>query len=140
MITDQQMLAFAMAVARLFEFLGIAVIIAGTLIALVNLGLTARRTAAGGARQSGVPAGERTDLVRAFRRTLGRSILTGLELLVAADIIRTVAVEPTLQSVIVLALIVVIRTFLSFSLEVEIDGKWPWQKVPASTQQDDKAG
>ncbi len=57
-----------------------------------------------------------------------RSILLGLELLVAADIIRTVAVTPTFQSVGVLAIIVVIRTFLSFSLELEITGRWPWQK------------
>jgi uncharacterized membrane protein len=65
---------------------------------------------------------------RRFRQQLGRSILLGLELLVAADIIRTVAVTPTLTSVAVLAGIVVIRTFLSFSLELEITGRWPWQK------------
>lgn len=63
-----------------------------------------------------------------FRRFLGRSILLGLELLVAADIIRTVAVTPTLESVGVLACIVLIRTFLSWSLELEITGRWPWQK------------
>jgi uncharacterized membrane protein len=63
-----------------------------------------------------------------FRRFLGRSILLGLELLVAADIIRTVAVTPTLESVAVLALIILIRTFLSWSLELEITGRWPWQK------------
>ena len=57
----------------------------------------------------------------------GRSILLGLEFLVAADIIRTVAVQPSLENVTVLGLIVFIRTFLSFSLEVEIDGRWPWQ-------------
>jgi uncharacterized membrane protein len=67
---------------------------------------------------------------RQFRQQLGRSILLGLELLVAADIIRTVAVTPTLTSVAVLAGIVVIRTFLSFSLELEITGRWPWQKQP----------
>ncbi|GAA4197066.1 DUF1622 domain-containing protein [Microbacterium oryzae] len=67
-----------------------------------------------------------------FRRFLGRSILLGLELLVAADIIRTVAVTPSLDSVAVLAVIVVIRTFLSWSLELEITGRWPWQKAPAS--------
>lgn len=63
-----------------------------------------------------------------YRKRLGRSILLGLELLVAADIIRTVAVTPTFESVGVLALIVLIRTFLSFSLELEITGRWPWQK------------
>lgn len=68
----------------------------------------------------------------AYRRRLGRSILLGLELLVAADIIRTVAVTPTFDSVGVLALIVLIRTFLSFSLELEITGRWPWQKHAAA--------
>lgn len=66
-----------------------------------------------------------------YRRRLGHSILLGLELLVAADIIRTVAVTPTFESVGVLAIIVVIRTFLSWSLELEITGRWPWQKAPA---------
>ena len=80
-----------------------------------------------GFRAWGGKPDEGSDLVAAFRKTLGRSILTGLELLVAADIIRTVAIEPTLRSVLVLGLIVLIRTFLSFSLEVEINGKWPWQ-------------
>jgi uncharacterized membrane protein len=68
------------------------------------------------------------DTYRLYRRQLGRSILLGLELLVAADIIRTVAVTPTVRSVAVLAGIVLIRTFLSFSLELEITGRWPWQK------------
>jgi len=67
---------------------------------------------------------------RRYRQQLGRSILLGLELLVAADIIRTVAVTPTLTSVAVLAGIVLIRTFLSFSLELEITGRWPWQNRP----------
>jgi len=70
----------------------------------------------------------RATLVADFRSGLGRSILLGLEFLVAADIINTVAVEPTVESLLVLAGIVLIRTFLSFSLEVEIDGRWPWQK------------
>ena len=65
-----------------------------------------------------------------FRRQLGRSILLGLEFLVAADIIRTVAITPTVESVLVLAGIVLIRTFLSFSLQLEVTGAWPWQKRP----------
>ncbi len=73
-------------------------------------------------------ATSRPTLVADFRSGLGRSILLGLEFLVAADIINTVAVEPTIESLLVLAGIVIIRTFLSFSLEVEIDGRWPWQK------------
>ena len=69
-----------------------------------------------------------SDVYRQFRQFLGRSILLGLELLVAADIIRTVAVKPSMESVLVLAVVVLIRTFLSWSLELEITGRWPWQK------------
>lgn len=68
------------------------------------------------------------DGYRALRTTLGRGILLGLELLVAGDIIRTVAVEPTLERVAVLGLIVLVRTFLSFALEVELEGRWPWRR------------
>lgn len=74
-------------------------------------------------------------MYRPYRQFLGRSILLGLELLVAADIIRTVAVTPTLTSITVLAGIVLIRTFLSFSLELEITGRWPWQKVPEGAEE-----
>jgi len=66
---------------------------------------------------------------RELRQHLGRAILLGLEFLVAGDIINTVAVDPSFRSVGVLAGIVVIRTFLSFSLEVEIDGRWPWDRA-----------
>ena len=66
---------------------------------------------------------------REYRQHLGRAILLGLEFLVAGDIISTVAVDPTFRSVGVLAGIVVIRTFLSFSLEVEIEGRWPWNRA-----------
>jgi uncharacterized membrane protein len=65
---------------------------------------------------------------RKYRQDLGRAILLGLEFLVAGDIINTVTVNPTLQSVGVLGGIVAIRTFLSFSLEVEIEGRWPWAR------------
>lgn len=64
----------------------------------------------------------------ALRADLARAILLGLELLVIADIILTVVVEPTLQNVAVLALVVAIRTFLSFALELEASGRWPWQR------------
>jgi uncharacterized membrane protein len=63
-----------------------------------------------------------------LRRNLGRVILLGLEILIIADIVRTVIVDPTIESVISLGLIVVIRIILSFSLEVEIDGTWPWSR------------
>jgi uncharacterized membrane protein len=68
-----------------------------------------------------------TDRYRTLRQRLGRAILLGLELLVAADIIRTVAVTPTFTSAGVLGIIVIIRTFPSFSLEVELEGRWPWR-------------
>jgi uncharacterized membrane protein len=122
MINDQTMLSIAGTVAQVFELAGIAVVILGACYAAGAFLLGTIR---------GQPPGD--DRIAAFRRALGRAILTGLELLVAADIIRTVALDPTLQSVLVLGLIVIIRTFLSFSLEVEIDGRWPWQKDPKDT-------
>lgn len=71
-----------------------------------------------------------------YRHGLGRALLLGLELLVAGDIIRTVAIDPSLESVAVLAGIVLIRTFLSMSLEAEIEGRWPWQQKSAATAVD----
>ncbi len=65
---------------------------------------------------------------RTFRHDLGKAILLGLEFLVAGDIIATVSTAPTMENVMVLGLIVLIRTFLSLSLQVELEGKWPWQK------------
>jgi uncharacterized membrane protein len=93
---------------------GVAVIVAGAVIASVACLVRLSR------RES--------DVYRSFRQRLGQTILLGLELLVAGDIVRTVAASPTLTSVAILAAIVAIRTFLSFSLEVEISGRWPWQK------------
>jgi uncharacterized membrane protein len=69
---------------------------------------------------------------KSYREHVGQALLMGLELLVAADIIRTVAIAPTLESVIVLGVIVLIRTFLSWSLEVELNNRWPWQRPSAS--------
>ena len=70
-----------------------------------------------------------------YRGSLGRAILLGLEFLVAADIVGTVVVDPTFENVGVLALIIAIRTFLSFALEVEISGHWPWQRTALANQQ-----
>lgn len=72
------------------------------------------------------------DRYRRLRHDLGRSILLGLEVLVAADIVRSVALAPSMGGLAVLAAIVAIRTFLSWSLALELDGRWPWQR-PAST-------
>ena len=66
----------------------------------------------------------------AYRQDIGRAILLGLEFLIAGDIIRTVVVAPTMQNVAVLGLIVLIRTFLSLSLQLEIEGKLPWRRGP----------
>jgi len=120
MLTDELMLTVAIAVARWFELAGIVVVVVGTLVAGGQFLLA-------GSRRAFAEAG-RASLLATFRTTLGRSILAGLELLVAADIIRTVAVEPTLTNVLILGIIVLIRTFLSLSLEVEIEGKWPWRQ------------
>jgi len=70
---------------------------------------------------------EREELYKQLKVRLGKALLLGLEILVAADIVRTVALEATLQSVAVLGLLVLIRTFLSWALVVEIEGRWPWQ-------------
>ena len=108
-------------IIRTLEWGGIAVIVVGT----------ASATIAFLARQMRGGSGE--DGYRAFRTGLSRAILLGLEFLVAADIINTVAIEPTLDSVAVLGGIVLIRTFLSMSLEVEIEGRWPWQRWRSET-------
>ena len=99
-------------VGKAIDATGVVVIVGGALLALA---MTLQRRG-------------QTEVYESFRRQLGRSILLGLEFLVAADIIRTVAVTPTVQSVLVLAGIVLIRTFLSFSLQLEMTGAWPWQK------------
>lgn len=100
---------------ELVDLAGVAVIIIGAVIASVS----ALRTLL---RRGGRPVYE------PYRQQLGRSILLGLELLVAADIIRTVAVTPTFESLGVLALIVLIRTFLSYTLQLEVTGRLPWQQ------------
>ncbi|WP_455836871.1 DUF1622 domain-containing protein [Pseudarthrobacter siccitolerans] len=110
-------------VGQFVDFAGVAVMVIG---ALISIPLAVR-----GHQPRRLPAGaEKLTVYRSYRQLLGRSILLGLELLVAADIIRTVAVTPTFESVGVLAVIVLIRTFLSFSLELEITGRWPWEKEP----------
>jgi uncharacterized membrane protein len=73
-----------------------------------------------------------SDCYKIMRQAFGGGILLGLEILVAGDLIRTVAVEPTLDNVITLGIIVLIRTFLSFSLEIEINGEVPWRRALTS--------
>lgn len=69
------------------------------------------------------------DAYRGYRVTLGKALLVGLEILVATDVVRTVALEPSFENVAILGLLVVIRTFLGWSLTVEIEGRWPWQQA-----------
>jgi uncharacterized membrane protein len=95
------------------EVLAVIIIVLGVLVATWAY-LTHRRGA------------DNEVLTRAYRVRMGNTLLVGLEILVAADIVRTVALEPTLESVAVLGLLVVVRTFLSWSLSVEIEGRWPW--------------
>ncbi len=103
-------------VGKSVDGVGVVVMIAGILAASVIFAARLRSD-----RRS-------LDVYRHYRQGIGRAILLGLELLVAADIIRTVAVSPTFRSAGVLAIIVLIRTFLSMALEVELEGRWPWQR------------
>jgi uncharacterized membrane protein len=107
---------FVVAAARVVEFTGVFVLLLGALIATMAF---ARRLVRRVSLQ---------DAYHALRADLGRAILLGLEFLVIADIIGTVAIEPTLQNLGVLAVIVAIRTLLSFALELEVSGRWPWQR------------
>jgi uncharacterized membrane protein len=105
-------------IGMIIDAAGVVVIVTGTAIAF----------AAGAARLSR----HESAVYLRFRQQLGQAILLGLELLVAGDIVRTVAASPSLTSVAILAAIVLIRTFLSFSLQVETTGRWPWQKRDTS--------
>ncbi|MFD1541209.1 DUF1622 domain-containing protein [Nonomuraea guangzhouensis] len=107
-------------IGTVLDIVGVAVIAGGLVIATATFILNLARTR----RMAG--------LYQAYRRGVGRSILLGLEFLVGADIIKTVAVSPTFQSLGVLAIIVAVRTFLSVSLQVELEGRWPWQAAPAA--------
>jgi uncharacterized membrane protein len=104
-------------VVRVVEAVGAAIMVAGGLGALIIFIVRAAQ-----------PEG-RAGSYKDLRRNLGRSILLGVEVLIVADIVRTIVVDPTFESVFVLAVIVLIRIVLSFSLEVEMDGVWPWNRL-----------
>ena len=102
-------------VTRGFETVGVAILVIGVAVAFIRAVLDLRHE----------------DARRAYerlRQDIGRSLLLGLEVLIAADLVRTVTIDPTLQSAIFLGVIVLVRTFLSFSLEIELDGVVPWRK------------
>ena len=96
------------------EASGVLVVMIGSILASYTFVRTARALPDGVAYTS-------------YRRQLGRSIILGLEFLIAGDIIRTVVVENTIESILILGLIVLIRTFLSVTLHLEVEGRWPWQ-------------
>lgn len=99
-----------------FEIGGVAILVIGSVAAFLTAALSFRRV--GGQRA-----------YEEARRNVGRAILLGLEFLIIADIVLTITVDPTLQSALALGLIVLVRTFLSFSLEVELEGTLPWRRA-----------
>jgi uncharacterized membrane protein len=104
---------FVEVAGRAAELAGVALIVGGILVASARYALAPR---------GGLSRYQR------YRQDVGRAILLGLEVLIAADIVQTVTLKPTMDSVFVLAIIVAIRTFLSWSLALELEGRWPWQR------------
>jgi uncharacterized membrane protein len=100
---------------RAVDAVGVLVIVAGALLASARF-IVKRH-------------GEPGKSYRLYRQDLGRAILLGLEFLIAGDIIRTVVVAPTIENVLILGMIVLIRTFLSMALQLEVEGRWPWQRT-----------
>jgi uncharacterized membrane protein len=113
-------------VVKVVEATGAAIMVIGGLGSLVAFASRARHAATAQTAYDGL------------RRNLGRCILLGLEVLIIADIVRTIIVDPTIESVAVLGIIVVIRILLSFALEVEIDGVWPWLRWQLARGRDAK--
>lgn len=109
-------------ISKVIDGAGVAVVVAGLLLATVAFALAQR------------DRDQRTLAYRVYRQQVGKAILLGLEFLVAADIIRTVAVAPSFRGVGVLAVVVAVRTFLSFTLDVELEGRWPWQSRPTPSR------
>ncbi len=103
-------------VGKVVDGAGVAVIVAGAVLASARCLVQWRRS------------GQFAGVYRQYRQDLGRAVLLGLELLVAGDIIRTVAVAPTFRGLGTVGLLVLIRTFLSVALIVELEGRWPWQQ------------
>src|SRR5688500_16079938 len=98
-----------------FEVVGVAILAIGPVVALVNASVPLVRGGHFAYQQA--------------RQSVGRAVLLGLEVLIIADIVETITIEPTTESALVLATIVLVRTFLSFSLEIELDGVAPWRRA-----------
>lgn len=116
------LLALAQQSGEVLDLVGVSVILAGAIYSslLVIFGLFDPKNT--------------EDLYKSFRKNLGRSILLGLEFLVAGDIIRSVTGTPSFTSIGVLAFVVLIRSFLSITFDMEIEGRWPWQKNKKTTE------
>jgi uncharacterized membrane protein len=110
-----------------FEIGGVVILVVGSLAALVHAAVSYRR----------VGWAEAYELAR---RNVGRAILLGLEFLIIADIVLTITVDPTLDSALALGLIVLVRTFLSFSLEIELEGALPWRRAAAERSRAKETG
>jgi uncharacterized membrane protein len=106
-----------------FEVVGVVVLAIGSVAALVKASVAFMR--------------DRGSAYETARQDVGRAVLLGLEILIIADIVETITIEPTAESALVLATIVLVRTFLSFSLEIELDGLVPWRRAATDGRQAD---
>ena len=107
-------------VVRGFEAFGVGILVVGSLIGIVGYARDVRRM-------------DRTKAYTRLRGNIGRTILLGLEVLIVADIVLTVAIDSTIESALTLGIIVLVRTFLSFSLEIELEGVVPWRRRAVET-------
>jgi uncharacterized membrane protein len=123
MLLTEQVHAFVGQIAKALELIGVAIIVGGIVLATLKF------------VRDGTRAADWVSAYADYRSDIGRGILLGLELLVGADIISTITSPLTFESVGLLAAIVLIRTFLSFSLETEIEGCWPWQRAAKDAAQ-----
>lgn len=108
-------------IGKILDFAGVLIILGGVIIA-TGIVLTQL-----------IEGKNKGNLYKSYRKNLGRSILLGLELLVAGDIIRSITGEPSFTNVIILGIIVIIRSFLGVTFEMEIEGRWPWQESKKET-------
>ena len=102
-------------VVKAFEIAGVVMLAVGSIVALVRAATVLAR-------------GEPHEAYQTARRGIGRSVLLGLEVLIIADIVQTITIDPTVESAVTLGLVVLVRTFLSFSLEIELEGTLPWRR------------
>ena len=108
-------------VVKAFEIAGVVMLAVGSIAALARAATVLTRR-------------EPRDAYETARRGIGRAVLLGLEVLIIADIVQTVTIDPTFESALILGLIVLVRTFLSFSLEIELEGTLPWRRSAAPEQ------